>query len=340
MAEVAAGMAGVHAQVLSAAETSLAIRVEGATRADVRSALWKERSLIKTYGPRGTVHLLSSAHLPYWIAALSSIPWRNLHADGVRMDEGQTELVVAAIADALADSELTLDELTEAIVGRVGRWAGERVMPAFQDQWPRWRQATSAAAYRGVLCFGPDRGRRLTYTNPRRWATAVKEVAPDVGARWLAGEWLAAYGPGTAEELGRWVGAPTSWATKALTGARRGEVPAVAARPPSALLLPYFDAYVVGFRPRPLLFPGRAWDRALTPSRQAGNYPVLLIDGVVAGVWHSRRVGLSLYVTVETLRDLTSSEIDAVGGQVLRLGEVLEARPSVTFGPVTVGAHA
>jgi hypothetical protein len=65
-----------------------------------------------------------------------------------------------------------------------------------------------------------------------------------------------------------------------------------------------------------------------------------LIDGVVAGVWHSRRVGSSLYVTVETLRDLTSNEIDAVGGQVLRLGEVLEARPSVTFGPVTVGAHA
>jgi hypothetical protein len=340
LAEVAAGMAGVHAQVLSAAETSLAIRVDGATRADVRAALWEERSLVKTYGPRGTVHLLSTTDLPYWTAALSSIPWHSPHAQNVRMDDGQTDLVVAAIADALADSELTVDELTEAVVQRVGPWAGERVMPAFQDQWPRWRQATAVAAHRGVLCFGPDRRRRVTYTNPRRWVPAVEPVKADEAARWLAGEWLAAYGPGGAEELARWLGAPTSWATKALDGARRGEVPAVADRAPAALLLPYFDAYVVGFRPRPLLFPGPAWDRALTPSGQAGNYPVLLVDGVVAGVWHSRRVGSMVHVTVETLRDLTADELDAVEQLVLRLGQVLEARPTLTFGPVTVGGHA
>ena len=340
MAEVAAGMAGVHAQVLSAAETSLAIRVEGATREDVRVALWQERSLVKTFGPRGTVHLLPTVDLPLWTAALRSIPWRSPHADDVRMDEGQTEMVVAAIDDALADSELTVDELTDAIVQRVGPWAGERVMPAFQDQWPRWRQATSAAAYRGVLCFGPDRARRVTYTNPRRWVAAVDRVGADEGARWLAGEWLAAYGPGGAEELGRWVGAPTSWATRALDGAHCGPIPAIADRPPTALLLPYFDAYVVGFRPRPLLFPGRAWERALTPSGQAGNYPVLLVDGVVEGVWHSRRVGSRLHVTVETLRELTPSEIEAVGERVRRLGEVLDARPSLTFGSVTTGAHA
>ena len=340
MAEVAAGMAGVHAQVLSAAETSLAIRVEGATRADVRAALWQERSLVKTYGPRGTVHLLATIDLPYWTAALRSIPWHSPHADDVRMDGDQTDLVVAAIDDALADSERTVDELTPAIVHRVGPWAGERVMPAFQDHWPRWRQATSVAAYRGVLCFGPDRARRITFTNPRRWLAAGTPVGADEGARWLAGEWLAAYGPGGAEELARWVGAPTAWATKALEGACRGRIPAMADRPPAALLLPYFDAYVVGFRPRPLLFPGRAWERALTPSGQAGNYPVLLVDGVVEGVWHSRHVSSRVHVTVETLRDLTAGETKAVEQRVRRLGEVLEARPSLTLGPVTTGAHA
>lgn len=70
LAEVAAAMVGVHAQVQSAAEVSLALRVEGATRADVRAALWDERSLVRTYGPRGTVHLLPAADLPRWTAAL------------------------------------------------------------------------------------------------------------------------------------------------------------------------------------------------------------------------------------------------------------------------------
>jgi len=54
----------------------------------------------------------------------------------------------------------------------------------------------------------------------------------------------------------------------------------------SVLLLPYFDAYVVGSHPRDPLFPGQATSRARAPSGQAGNYPVLIIDGVVAGVWH------------------------------------------------------
>jgi hypothetical protein len=67
---------------------------------------------------------------------------------------------------------------------------------------------------------------------------------------------------------------------------------------------------------------------------------VLLVDGVVEGVWHSRRVSSRLLVTVETLRDLTAGETEAVEVQVRRLGEVLEARPSLTFGPVTTGAHA
>ena len=55
-------------------------------------------------------------------------------------------------------------------------------------------------------------------------------------------------------------------------------------------LLPYFDAYVVAGQPRALLFPGRAAERALAGG-QAGNFPVLLVDGMVAGVWHAKRAG-------------------------------------------------
>ena len=55
-------------------------------------------------------------------------------------------------------------------------------------------------------------------------------------------------------------------------------------------LLPYFDAFQVGSQPRALLFPGRASERALAGA-QAGNFPVLLLDGVVGGVWHQKRSG-------------------------------------------------
>ncbi|SCK33171.1 hypothetical protein YWIDRAFT_06071 [Streptomyces sp. SceaMP-e96] len=56
-AGIAAALCGAHAQVLSAAELSLMLRMDHGTRTAVQDALWCDRSLVKTYGPRGTVHL-------------------------------------------------------------------------------------------------------------------------------------------------------------------------------------------------------------------------------------------------------------------------------------------
>lgn len=92
-------------------------------------------------------------------------------------------------------------------------------------------------------------------------------------------------------------------------------------------LLPYFDAYTVGSQPCERLFPGRAAQRALTPSGQAGNYPVLLIDGTVAGVWHQRRSGRWLDITVEPFDQLTAKERRDLDGQVERMGAFSTLHP-------------
>src|SRR5688500_9479187 len=73
-ADIVSTICGAHAQVLTAAELSIGLRIAGITRTDVREALWTERSLIKTRGPRGTVHLLATQDLPMWTGALSAIP--------------------------------------------------------------------------------------------------------------------------------------------------------------------------------------------------------------------------------------------------------------------------
>ena len=89
-AGVAGVLCGAHAQVLSAAELSIGRRVAGATRADVRRALREERTLVKTFGPRGTIHLLPAADLPMWAGALSALPSSvPMHPEGVRFAPGQ-----------------------------------------------------------------------------------------------------------------------------------------------------------------------------------------------------------------------------------------------------------
>jgi hypothetical protein len=137
-AEIAGVLCGAHAQVLSAAELSIGRRIAGATRADVQRALWGDRTLIKTFGPRGTVHLLPTADLPVWTGALSALPSSvPPHPEPVRFSAEEADEVIVAIGDSLADTDLTVDELTEAIIDRTGPWAGERTMEAFQDKWPR-----------------------------------------------------------------------------------------------------------------------------------------------------------------------------------------------------------
>ncbi len=311
-------LCGAHAQVLSAAELSIGRRIAGATRSDVRRALWAERTLVKSFGPRGTIHLLPTADLPMWTGALSALPSSvPAHPEGVRFTPEEADEVIAAIGDVLAGTELTVDELTEAIADRAGPWAVERTMAAFQGMWPRWRQLTGTAAHRGMLCFGPDRGRKVTYTHPQRWLPGFRPADGDTALRTLVTRYLYAYGPATPQHFAKWLGIPPRYAA-GLFGKLAGELERVDSdgvpgwtvagdtgappRPHRGIrLLPYFDAYVVAGQPRERLYPGAAAARALTPAGQAGNYPVLLVDGVVGGVWHQRRSGRKLAITVEPL---------------------------------------
>lgn len=355
MAEQVATICGAHAQVMSAAEVSIGIRVAGITREDVRRALWDERSLVKTIGPRGTVHLLAAADLAMWNAVLEASLQPPTFPPGVRLDADQTNAVVEAIGEALADQDLTLAELDVEVPKLAGSWAGEKVMPAFQELWPRWRQAIRPAAARGVLCFGPNRGRTLTYSSPRRWVAGYEHAAPEEATQTALRRYLHAYGPARPEHFARWIGGLAGWAKDAF--ARAGdaiepievdgddlwqlasdEVPA--AEPAGIVrLLPYFDAYGVGCHPRERLFIGRAAERALARG-QAGNFPVLLVDGLVEGVWHQKRSGKRVAVTVEPFRRLAAGEKRTLEEQVARIGQIQEATATLTIGTVTAGPHA
>ncbi|MFF3992624.1 winged helix DNA-binding domain-containing protein [Streptomyces cyaneofuscatus] len=360
-ADAVGAMLGTHAQVLSAAELSVGLRGAGLTRTDVRTALWADdparRTLVKTFGPRGTVHLLPAADLPLWTGALSAVPTGpNPFPKDARMTPDQVEEVVAAIGAALTGAELTVDELSEEVVARTGPWAGDLVMPGFQEMWPRWRQVLHLAGHRGVLAYAPNRGRRATCTNPGYTPLPGPEAQAELVERYLY-----AYGPATPAHFARWLAAPKRWAEGLFVSlASAGSIEEVAfedagpawvvagdtafpAGPVRGVrLLPYFDAFAIASQPRERLFPGRAFERALGGG-QAGNYPVLLVDGTVAGVWHQRRSGKRITVTVEPLESsepLPAGRLRELEDEVERVGAIMEGRAELTVGAVSVGPHA
>src|SRR5260221_1779571 len=72
MLAVASRLCGLHAQVMSSAELTVWARVEDLDRRAVQRALWEERTLVKTWAMRGTLHLLPASELPMWHAALGT----------------------------------------------------------------------------------------------------------------------------------------------------------------------------------------------------------------------------------------------------------------------------
>lgn len=335
-------MASAHAQVASAAELSIGLRTAGTTRADVRAAV-ADGTLTKTVGLRGTVHLIPTRDLGLWLGALDSIPQTSGLPASARLEPDQLAAVIDAIGTALDGNDLTADELDQLVVAATGPWAADPVVPAFGGAWPRWRQAIARAASSGALAYGAGRGTKATYTRPPAF------TVPDDPAVLLLGEYLNSYGPATARDFAQWLNAPAGWSRSVFARAELeavdvegeerwvnpGDTGFTDAPAHGVRLLPHFDPYAVGSHPRGVLFPRAAAERALARG-QAGVFPVVLVDGVVGGVWHLRRSGRRIDVTVEPLVELP----DGLERCVERIGEVLEASASVTIGDVTVGPHA
>jgi hypothetical protein len=113
IAHVVSAVCGIQAQIMIAAELALSARVADVTQEDVRKELWERKSLVKTYGPRGTLHLLPANELSLWMAAmrardaLDETPWYT----SLQLTPRRAQAFVDAIGDALDGRCLTREEL-------------------------------------------------------------------------------------------------------------------------------------------------------------------------------------------------------------------------------------
>lgn len=289
-----------------------------------------------------------------WSSALSAVPRHSpAFGPGVDLDPAQLDTVIDAVGTAVVEADLTVDELDARIGELTGPWACERVVPAFATKWPRWRLALTEAAYRGTVCFGPNRGRNVTYTSVHRRVPGYARMNESQALTEVAFGYLRTYGPATPDQFARWLGAPRPTAVRvfeALDGritevdveGHRGWLPVNDDVVPDTggrlRLLPYFDGYTVGCYPRELVFPGIASSRALTRG-QAGTVAVMLIDGMVHGVWHHRATGRRATITVEPFSPLSRRHRTDLEEQVERVGAVLGRTPVLTLGTVGTGRH-
>jgi len=198
LTELVGAVCGIHAQVNASAELSIGQRVLGVTGADIRKALWEQRTLTRTYGIRGTVHLFPTRELPLWMAAMRAAGGRtgSRQLDVMGVDQAQFDAMVQAVGEALAGRCLTRQDLSSEVARRLGSWVLEETFPAWGGLWPRVWLAIRAAASAGLLCFGPSAGNRVTFVNPREWIGDWKDVDGGEALMEVCRRFLHTYGPG------------------------------------------------------------------------------------------------------------------------------------------------
>jgi len=300
LVDIVSAVGGIQAQVITAAELDIAVRVADVTQAQVRAEIWQRRSLVKTYGPRETLHLLPAAELPIWMAAMRArAALHETHSyESAGLNSAQSRAVLTAIGEALAGRALTREELAFEVGRRAGDWAKELMSST-------WGSLLGPAAYAGLLCFGPSQGSRVTFVRADQWVSKWREREPEQALAEVCRRYFAAYGPATHADFGHWFALRPGEAHQVMDSLgdelaevevenRRAWVLAADVKDfsehseESLHLLPQYDCYIIGSPQRERVVPQTTKARVLTYKRGryegATGLPVLLIDGVVAGL--------------------------------------------------------
>ncbi|AJT65420.1 winged helix DNA-binding domain-containing protein [Streptomyces chattanoogensis] len=301
-AEMVERLAGVQAQVASAAELAVSTRQLDPAPDAVRRSL-AARAVVKTWAMRGTLHLLPTERAGAYLALLGAA--RTWEKPSWQRAFGVSAAQMAALGDAVDDildgRVLTRQELTEAVLARGGlEELGGQLSSG-------WSAVLKPLAWTGRLCQGPPQGQRVTFTSPRSWVPDWRGIPdPEEAAAVVIPAYLRAQGPATPAAFDAWLlrGATRKarlhgWFASlgdrltavevdgeggAYVLSEDAEALARAAPSQDVRLLAGFDQYVLG--------PGTgdtrliAADRRKAVSRAAGWIsPVVVHRGRVAGVW-------------------------------------------------------
>ena len=336
---------GIQAQVMSAAEWALGGRVDGLSPQDVQSALWQDRTLVKTWAMRATLHLLVSNELPLYVAARSVDDPRNWVGffEYYGISKSQYEAYLRAAPEILGREPMTREQFATALAKHLR-------VPKLRMISGGWGTSLKPLAWRGDLCFGPSDGRNVTFVNPKKWIGEWQPVEPYEALQTMARRYLRAYGPATVEEFALWWGLRLTPARK-LFHSMANELEEVSVEGWRAValketlepmqksklsgsvnLLPLFDAYVMGIGRgadiEPLL--PREYQR-LVYRPQGWISAVVLVDGFINGIWEYEKRGSQTIVRVRVFSPITATVRKGIEAESERLAKFLKTKVAIEY---------
>lgn len=308
-------------------------RSAGLTAADVDRARNVERSVVRSWFMRGTLHLVLAPDFRWMIGLL-----------GEKMD--------AKALKRRADLGISPDDHARVLEFFRSHLAGGRsimrseitgalesaCMPA-AGQAPRHLLRT--ASMLGVICFGADIDGDETHVLIDDWLPDAGLEPADPAAE-LARRYFAAYGPATAADFRWWTGLPAADTRRGfdavadelaevsvdgtsmwMTPEAASEIDQVLAAPDHrARVVGPFDPYLLGYAKRELGVPVSLLKRI-----NAGGGMIrscVLIDGRLVGTWDRKRRARGLAATVTAFEELSADAQSQLDAEFAEFGRFLD----------------
>jgi hypothetical protein len=328
--DVVRDVCGIQAQQSAAMLLALRARIRNLQMSDVEDAITCQRSLVRTWAMRGTLHLLHSEDVLMFLNVLSPI---NLAKDKARrlqlgLDDDLSKRGLDALRGILSDTPLTRDVILEQLLQ-----SGIGIAPEGQALIHLLMQAGAEQ----MLCCGPDTANgKSTFVLLDQWLGQKPPLPQQQSLSIMAVQYLSAYGPAHVNDFAAWSGLPMKMARAAWDNVQDMWVEAHLNEQPIALikqhvtwlndmngqethvrLLAAFDPYVLGYANRDDLVP---------PQHHAEVYhggqtvPVIMLNGLAVGVWRYKREPKRLTIFVRTFdtidddtRSLIAEEVDDIG---------------------------
>ncbi|HVZ40015.1 MAG TPA: winged helix DNA-binding domain-containing protein [Candidatus Kapabacteria bacterium] len=352
-AGIARALCGIQAQVYSAAQLGVWTRSAVHPPASTDRALWKQRTLVKTWSMRSTLHLHAAGELPLYLGALRC--WhrwieKRMLRDGVTLQ--QVERITAAIMDVMGSADATHGGFMtrREMAALVAEEHGEKVRAWLESGWGGMLKHL---VQNGLICFGPPRGGETTFVRVDAWLGGMELMEEETALVELARRYLRAYGPASPQDFAFWAGMPVAAASAAFrllrdetadveTGRGRAMIlrtdlarlRSAAHGESSIVLLPYFDTWLLSHRDKSPLVPPAFYKRVY---RDAGWIAATVLEeGRVVATWGIVRRGREADFTIEPFAPLRRRVRHAVAERAEAIAAMLGAAScSVSFAPAS-----
>lgn len=336
-AEVVSGLLAMQAQDYLGTLWAIGLRLRGSTERTVEAAL-DDRSLVRTWPMRGTLHIVAAADVRWMVELLA--PRRIAQQAGRRRQLGLDEETLGrsrAVCQAALEGGQQLERAT-----MFARLEANGISTAGQ----RGIHILGYLAQEGLLCLGPRAGKQFTFALLDEWVPHARSLPRAEALAELARRYMSGHGPATVRDLAWWAGLTLGDARTALAAAAphlvqeemdgrtyyqaadapdrqdRPDISASAAAD-TVYLLPGFDEYLLGYSERSaVLDPQHA---ALThPGGNGVLFPTFLIDGRVAGVWKRALKKGAVAITFSQFVPLSAAQKEAMAEAAQGYGRFLE----------------